>query len=119
MFVIARHIKAIHSETYSLLIEQYIRDPAEKDMVFNAIKKKRPAAKAKAFWAIQWLNSETSFAERVVAFDALTDVEGILFSAWPLQSWLQIHVLMPGEQSDPKNLHIVSTNARKSTAIGG
>merc|ERR1719422_585818 len=63
----------IHSETYSLLIEQYIRDPAEKDEVFNAIHT-MPAVQEKAQWAIQWMNRENCFAERLVAFAA---VEGI------------------------------------------
>merc|ERR1712190_668739 len=59
----------IHSETYSLLIEQYIRDPAEKDRVFDAIHT-MPAVEEKARWAIQWMNDENCFAERVVAFAA-------------------------------------------------
>merc|ERR1711915_319553 len=65
----------IHSETYSLLIEQYIRDPTEKDKVLNAIHT-MPAVREKAQWAVQWMNDENSFAERIVAFAA---VEGILF----------------------------------------
>merc|ERR1719251_746044 len=52
----------IHSETYSLLIEQYIRDPTEKDLTFNAIQTMK-AVKEKAQWAIQWMNHENSFAE--------------------------------------------------------
>merc|ERR1712100_103851 len=44
----------IHSETYSLLIEQYIRDPAERDMVFNAIQT-MPAVEEKAEWAVKWM----------------------------------------------------------------
>merc|ERR1712039_991088 len=66
----------IHSETYSLLIEQYIRDPAEKDRIFDAIHT-MPAVEEKAKWVVQWINDESSFAERIVAFAA---VEGILFS---------------------------------------
>merc|ERR1719237_2051646 len=66
----------IHSETYSLLIEQYIRDPAEKDRVFDAIHT-MPAVEEKANWVVQWINEYNSFAERIVAFAA---VEGILFS---------------------------------------
>ena len=46
----------IHSETYSLLIEQYIRDPAEKDATFNAIET-MPAVGDKAKWAIQWMQT--------------------------------------------------------------
>merc|ERR1712203_935892 len=66
----------IHSETYSLLIEQYIRDPVEKDEVFDAIHT-MPAVEEKASWAVQWMNEESSFAERILAFAC---VEGILFS---------------------------------------
>merc|ERR1739846_64950 len=50
----------IHSETYSLLIEQYIRDPAEKELVFNAIAT-MPAVREKAQWAIQWMNKKSCF----------------------------------------------------------
>merc|ERR1712060_1002703 len=83
----------IHSETYSLLIEQYIRDPAEKDMVFDAIHT-MPAVEAKAQWAIQWMNDENCFAERIVAFAA---VEGILFSgSFCAIYWLKKRGLMPG-----------------------
>merc|ERR1719195_1211104 len=83
----------IHSETYSLLIEQYIRDPAEKDEVFNAIHT-MPAVKEKAQWAIQWMNRENCFAERLVAFAA---VEGILFSgSFCAIYWLKKRGLMPG-----------------------
>merc|ERR1719293_36260 len=66
----------IHSETYSLLIEQYVRDPAERERIFNAIHT-MPAVSAKAQWAMQWMNKENSFAERIVAYAC---VEGILFS---------------------------------------
>merc|ERR1712176_1594048 len=83
----------IHSETYSLLIEQYIRDPAEKDMVFDAIHT-MPAVEKKAQWAVQWMNKENSFAERIVAFAA---VEGVLFSgSFCAIYWLKKRGLMPG-----------------------
>merc|ERR1712113_1270488 len=83
----------IHSETYSLLIEQYIRDPAEKDMVFDAIHT-MPAVEAKAQWAVQWMNDENCFAERIVAFAA---VEGVLFSgSFCAIYWLKKRGLMPG-----------------------
>jgi len=55
------------------LIEQYIREPAEKDRIFNAIET-MPAVREKAQWAIQWMQKENSFAERIIAFAA---VEGI------------------------------------------
>merc|ERR1711870_75932 len=83
----------IHSETYSLLIEQYVKDPAEQEEVFNAIAT-MPAVKEKAEWAIQWMNTENSFAERLVAFAA---VEGVLFSgSFCAIYWLKKRGLMPG-----------------------
>jgi ribonucleotide reductase beta subunit family protein with ferritin-like domain len=83
----------IHSETYSLLIEQYIKDPAEKDTVFNAIST-MPPIREKAEWAVQWMNHENSFAERILAFAA---VEGILFSgSFCAIYWLKKRGLMPG-----------------------
>jgi ribonucleotide reductase beta subunit family protein with ferritin-like domain len=83
----------IHSETYSLLIEQYVKDPVEKDKVFNAITT-MPAVHEKAQWAVQWMNRESSFAERIVAFAA---VEGVLFSgSFCAIYWLKKRGLMPG-----------------------
>merc|ERR1711881_696198 len=83
----------IHSETYSLLIEQYIRDPAEKEEIFDAIHT-MPAVREKAHWAVQWMQRENSFAERVLAFAA---VEGILFSgSFCAIYWLKKRGLMPG-----------------------
>jgi len=83
----------IHSETYSLLIEQYIRDPAEKEKIFDAIHT-MPAVSEKAQWAVQWMQRDNSFAERVVAFAA---VEGILFSgSFCAIYWLKKRGLMPG-----------------------
>ena len=83
----------IHSETYSLLIEQYIKDPAEKDSLFDAIHT-MPAVQQKALWAVQWMNRESSFTERLVAFAA---VEGILFSgSFCALFWLKKRGLMPG-----------------------
>merc|ERR1719226_366462 len=83
----------IHSETYSLLIEQYIRDPAEKERIFDAIHT-MPAVEEKAKWVVQWMNDENSFAERIVAFAA---VEGILFSgSFCAIYWLKKRGLMPG-----------------------
>merc|ERR1712084_32199 len=82
----------IHSETYSLLIEQYIRDPSEKDRVFDAIHTMPPVSE-KAKWAVQWMNQENSFAERIVAFAA---VEGVLFSgSFCAIYWLKKRGLMP------------------------
>merc|ERR1711896_12357 len=74
-------------------IEQYIRDPVEKDQVFDAIHT-MPAVEQKANWAVQWMNKENSFAERIVAFAA---VEGILFSgSFCAIYWLKKRGLMPG-----------------------
>jgi ribonucleoside-diphosphate reductase beta chain len=67
-------IENIHSETYSLLIDTYIKDPAEKDKLFHAIETV-PAVQKKAEWAMRWISNGT-FAERLIAFAA---VEGILF----------------------------------------
>merc|ERR1712070_333123 len=83
----------IHSETYSLLIEQYIKDPSEKNLIFDAINT-MPAVREKAQWAIQWMRKDNSFAERVLAFAA---VEGILFSgSFCAIYWLKKRGLMPG-----------------------
>jgi len=83
----------IHSETYSLLIDQYIKDPAEKEETFNAIQT-MPPIRTKAEWAVQWMNRENSFAERIVAFAC---VEGILFSgSFCAIYWLKKRGLMPG-----------------------
>jgi ribonucleoside-diphosphate reductase beta chain len=82
----------IHSETYSLLIDTYVKDEAEKDKLFNALEV-FPAIKKKADWALQWIESD-SFAERLIAFAA---VEGIFFSgAFCSIYWLKKRGLMPG-----------------------
>ena len=82
----------IHSETYSLLIDTYIKDPKEKDLLFNA-HETMPAIKKKAEWALRWIESE-NFAERLVAFAA---VEGIFFSgSFCSIFWLKKRGLMPG-----------------------
>lgn len=82
----------IHSETYSLLIDTYVKDETEKDKLFNAIEN-FPAIKKKADWALKWIESD-SFAERLIAFAA---VEGIFFSgAFCSIFWLKKRGLMPG-----------------------
>ena len=82
----------IHSETYSLLIDTYISDPAEKSMLFNAVET-IPAVKKKAEWAFKWIESE-HFQERLIAFAA---VEGIFFSgSFCSIFWLKKRGLMPG-----------------------
>ena len=82
----------IHSETYSLLIDTYISDAAEKDHLFNAIET-MPCVQKKAQWALRWIDNG-SFAERIVAFAA---VEGIFFSgSFCSIFWLKKRGLMPG-----------------------
>ena len=66
----------IHSEVYSLLIDTYVDTNQRKDELFNAIET-IPCVKKKANWAIKWINSNRSFAERLVAFAV---VEGVFFS---------------------------------------
>ncbi len=85
-------IENIHSETYSLLIDTYIKDNKEKDRLFNAIDT-LPFVKKKAEWALRWID-EGSFAERLIAFAA---VEGIFFSgSFCSIFWLKKRGLMPG-----------------------
>jgi len=85
-------IENIHSETYSLLIDTYIKDSAEKKYLFNAIETV-PCVQKKAQWALKWINNG-SFAERLVAFAA---VEGIFFSgSFCSIFWLKKRGLMPG-----------------------
>ncbi len=85
-------IENIHSETYSLLIDTYIKDNKEKDKLFNAIDT-LPFVKTKADWALRWID-EGSFAERLIAFAA---VEGIFFSgSFCSIFWLKKRGLMPG-----------------------
>merc|ERR1711959_532443 len=83
----------IHSETYSLLIEQYIRDADERMKLFHAIET-IPAVATKAQWAVNWMNKDRSFYERLVGFAC---VEGILFSgSFCAIYWLKKRGLMPG-----------------------
>jgi ribonucleoside-diphosphate reductase subunit M2 len=83
----------IHSETYSLLIESYIKDLSEKNKLFHAIET-IPCIKEKALWALKWINGAESFAERLVAFAC---VEGIFFSgSFCAIFWLKKRGKMPG-----------------------
>jgi ribonucleoside-diphosphate reductase beta chain len=82
----------IHSETYALLIDSYIKNPTEKDRLFHAIDTV-PCVKRKAEWALKWINNG-NFAQRLVAFAA---VEGIFFSgSFCSIFWLKKRGLMPG-----------------------
>ncbi len=88
-------IENIHSEMYSLLIDTYVKDPAEKDRLFNAIETV-PSVKKKAEWALRWIEKAgaDTFPERLVAFAA---VEGIFFSgSFCSIFWLKKRGLMPG-----------------------
>ena len=86
-------IENIHSEMYSLLIDCYVKDTAEKTRLFRAIDT-IPAVKKKADWALRWIGDDASFAERLVAFAA---VEGIFFSgSFCSIFWLKKRGLMPG-----------------------
>lgn len=85
-------IENIHAETYSLLIDTYIKDPVEKDRLFRAIETV-PCVTKKANWALRWIGNGT-FQERLIAFAA---VEGIFFSgSFCSIFWLKKRGLMPG-----------------------
>ena len=84
----------IHSETYSLLIDTYIKDETEKTKLFKAIDN-FPCVNKKAQWALKWINDKRSnFATRLLAFAC---VEGIFFSgSFCAIYWLKKRGLMPG-----------------------
>jgi len=84
----------IHSETYSVLIDTYIKNSAEKEKLFNAIQN-YPCIKKKSDWAQKWIHdNRSSFATRLIAFAC---VEGIFFSgAFCSIYWLKKRGLMPG-----------------------
>lgn len=85
-------IENIHSETYSLLIDTYIKDDKDKNYLFNAIDT-MDCVRKKAQWALRWIE-QGSFAERLIAFAA---VEGIFFSgSFCSIFWLKKRGLMPG-----------------------
>ncbi|KAK7019592.1 ferritin-like superfamily [Favolaschia claudopus] len=83
----------IHSETYSLLIDTYIRDPQLKDKMFHSSETVASIGR-KAWWIMRWLGADRPFCERIVAFAV---VEGIFFSAsFASIFWLKKRGLMPG-----------------------
>ena len=86
-------MESIHSEVYSLQIENIIRDVEEKTKLLNAIRF-YPAIREKAEWAVKWIESDKSFAHRLIAFAI---VEGIFFSgSFCSIFWLKKRNIMPG-----------------------
>ena len=86
-------IENVHSEVYSLQIDNIIRDTTEKNKLLNAIEN-FPCVQKKADWAIKWIKSDTSFAQRLIAFAI---VEGIFFSgSFCAIFWIKKKNLMPG-----------------------
>ena len=86
-------IEQIHSETYAVLIDTFVKDPDEKSQLFKAIETV-PSIKTKADWSLRWITGGESFAERLVAFAC---VEGIFFSAsFAAIFWLKKRGIMPG-----------------------
>ena len=86
-------MEQIHSETYSLLIDTYIKSTEEKKFLFNAINN-IPIVRKKADWALKWINNDNNFSERLIGF---VIVEGLFFSAsFCAIYWLKKRGLMPG-----------------------
>jgi len=86
-------MEGIHSETYSLLIDQYVKDPSERQKLFQAIDDV-PCIRKKALWALKWIDQQDSYAVRLVAFAC---VEGIFFSgSFCAIYWLKKRGLLPG-----------------------
>jgi ribonucleoside-diphosphate reductase beta chain len=86
-------MEGIHSETYSLLIDQYVKDKDEQMKYFRAIDE-IPAIRKKAQWAIKWIESPTDYATRLIGFAC---VEGIFFSgSFCAIYWLKKRGLLPG-----------------------
>jgi len=87
-------IETVHSETYSLLIDTYIKEDEEKNRLLNAVET-IPCIKKKADWAMKWIESkEDKFATRLIAFAC---IEGIFFSgAFCSIYWLKERGLMHG-----------------------
>merc|ERR1712241_1333693 len=83
----------IHSETYSLLIDTYIKSETEKHDLFNAMDN-IPCIQKKAEWAMKWMSTDCAFIQRLVAFAC---VEGIFFGgSFCALYWLKKRGLMPG-----------------------
>lgn len=92
-YAIQEAMEAIHSETYSLLIQTYVKDPTERNTLFNGVKSIQ-SIRQKSEWVQKWLTGQQSFAERLVAF---ASVEGIMFSgSFCAIFWLKHQGKMPG-----------------------
>jgi len=92
-YAVQNQAEAIHAETYSLLIDTYISEPDEKLNILNAIET-IPSVKKKAVWVQEWIDSDKSFAARLLAFAV---VEGIFFSgSFCSIFWLKERGIMPG-----------------------
>ena len=87
-------IEAVHSETYSLLIDTYVKNQEKKKKLLNAITE-IPSVLEKANWAVKWIeDKKATFGDRLVAFAI---VEGLFFSAsFCAIYWLKQRGLMPG-----------------------
>lgn len=87
-------MEQVHSESYSLLIDSYVKDPVEKDSLFNAVSN-FPAIKEKSDWCQKWITDILSpFSQRLVAFAI---VEGVFFSAsFCAIFWMRERGLLPG-----------------------
>jgi len=87
-------IENVHSETYSILLDTYVRDDAKRLHLFSAIQT-IPVVQAKARWAMNWMNNrDAPFAQRLIGFAV---VEGIFFSgSFCAIYWLKKRGLMPG-----------------------
>jgi len=87
------HNEMVHGETYSKLIDKYIKSSSEKKNLFEAIQT-IPCIKNKADWAMKWFSKDKSFGERLIAFAC---VEGIFFSgSFCAIFWLKKRGLLPG-----------------------
>jgi len=92
-YAVQEAMEAIHSETYSLLIETYVKDPKEKSQLFNGVKEIQ-SIKQKSEWVKEWLLGKQTFAERLIAFAC---VEGIMFSgSFCAIFWMKKQGKMPG-----------------------
>jgi len=87
-------MEQVHSESYSLLIDTYVKDAREKERLFNAVDN-FPAIREKAEWGMKWImDKEAPFSQRLIAFAI---VEGIFFSAsFCAIFWLRERGLLPG-----------------------